>query len=116
MSGLPQGEAATIRHQLIALLQEEGPLSVRELSQALHQAEKDLYAHLAHIEQSLKKEGLRLAMEPAVCHHCGFVFSNRQRPQPPGRCPVCKRSHIQRPRYAVAAGTRLPHPSRTGRP
>lgn len=115
MSKLPLGETATIRQQLIALLQ-EGPISVRELSQALHQAEKDLYGHLAHIEQSLKSEGVRLVLEPAVCRHCGFVFSKRERPQPPGRCPACKHSHIQRPRYAIAAGPPLPHAPRIGRP
>jgi predicted Zn-ribbon and HTH transcriptional regulator len=42
-----------------------------------------------------------LVIEPPVCQSCGFIFTERTRPQPPGRCPQCKKTHIRRPRYAI---------------
>lgn len=94
-------DGATIRRQIIALLTEE-PLGARELSQALHQSEKEIYAHLQHIDRSLKAEGRRLIMDPPVCLSCGFVFEHRQRPQPPSHCPRCRKTHIRRPRYRIS--------------
>jgi predicted Zn-ribbon and HTH transcriptional regulator len=92
--------AHTIRKQLIEMLG-AGPCGVRELSQDLHQSEKEIYDHLQHIERTLKAEGRRLTITPAVCLACGYVFEGRTRPQPPGRCPRCKKTHIRRPRYAI---------------
>ena len=93
-------DGATIRRQIINLLR-EAPLGARELSQAVHQSEKEIYAHLAHIERSLKAEGRHLVIEPPVCLNCGFVFEHRQRPQPPGHCPRCRKTRISRPRYRI---------------
>lgn len=90
--------AATIREQLIALLG-QGPLGVRELSQLVHQSEKEVYDHLLHIRRSLRAEGRRLEIAPAECLACGFVFADRDRLHPPGRCPRCRASRIRRPRY-----------------
>jgi predicted Zn-ribbon and HTH transcriptional regulator len=90
----------SIRRQLIELLG-EGPCGVRELSQELHQSEREIYDHLLHIERTLKAEGRRLVIEPPVCMSCGFVFEKRTRPQPPGHCPRCKKTHIRRPRYGI---------------
>ena len=95
-----QEAAATIRQQLIALLS-AGTCGVRELSQELHQSEKEIYDHLEHIEHSLKPEGKRLVIEPSICLNCGFVFAQRKRPHPPSRCPQCKKTRIRRPRYAI---------------
>lgn len=92
--------AATVRRQIIQLLAAEA-LGVRELSQELHQSEKDIYEHLDHIGRSLKAEGQRLVIEPPVCLACGFVFRDRTRPEPPGHCPRCKKTRIRRPRYRV---------------
>jgi transcriptional regulator len=93
-------EGDTIRRQIISLLG-EGPQGARELSQAVHQSEKEVYDHLAHIERSLKTEGHRLIIEPPVCLNCGFVFEHRRRPQPPGHCPRCRKTRISRPRYRI---------------
>lgn len=92
--------AGSIRRQLIELLG-EGPQGVRELSQELHQSEREIYEHLVHVERTLRAEGRRLVIEPPVCLSCGFVFEKRARPQPPGRCPRCKKTHIRRPRYGI---------------
>jgi len=90
----------TIRKQLIELLS-AGSCGVRELSQELHQSEKEIYDHLGHIERTLKAGGKQLVIEPAICLGCGFVFAHRTRPQPPGHCPQCKKTRIRRPRYAI---------------
>lgn len=90
----------TIREQLLALL-DSGVCGVRELSQELHQSEKEIYDHLKHIEHSLRSTGRRLLIEPATCLACGFVFVNRSRPQPPSRCPKCRKTRIRRPTYTI---------------
>jgi predicted Zn-ribbon and HTH transcriptional regulator len=100
MAPVNEPAASTLRRQLIELLS-AGTCGVRELSQELHQSEKEIYDHLQHIERSLKPGGKQLVIEPSVCLACGFVFADRMRPQPPGRCPQCKKTHIRRPRYAI---------------
>lgn len=90
----------TIRQQIITLLTDE-TMGARELSQTLHQSEKEIYAHLQHIGRSLKAEGRLLKIDPAVCLHCGFVFRQRRKPQPPGHCPNCRKTRIRRPRYHI---------------
>ncbi|NLX19405.1 MAG: transcriptional regulator, partial [Desulfobulbus sp.] len=93
-------DSITIRQQLMALLTDQ-TLGARELSQALHQSEKEIYTHLQHIARSLKTEGRSLKIDPAVCLSCGFVFRHRQRPEPPGHCPNCRKTRIRRPQYYI---------------
>lgn len=100
MVPIKEAGAATIRKQLIELLQ-AGPCGVRELSQELHQSEKEIYDHLEHIERTLRSEGKRLVIEPSRCLACGFVFEHHKRPSPPGHCPQCKKTRIRRPRFAI---------------
>jgi transcriptional regulator len=100
MEPVKEASQPTIRKQIIELLTAE-TLGARELSQELHQSEKEIYAHLKHIEHSLKAEGKRLVIEPSICLGCGFVFEERKRPQPPGHCPRCRKTRIRRPRYAI---------------
>lgn len=102
MDQLNPSEGGTIRRRIIDLLAVE-PMGARELSQALHQAEKEIYDHLEHIGHTLKAEGRRLVIEPPVCLHCGYVFEDRRRPQPPGHCPRCRKTRIRRPRYAIGS-------------
>jgi predicted Zn-ribbon and HTH transcriptional regulator len=100
MEPVKEASPSTIRQQIIERLAAE-TLGARELSQELHQSEKEIYAHLVHIEHSLKAEGKRLVIEPPACLGCGFVFEKRQRPHPPGHCPRCKKTRIRRPRYRI---------------
>ena len=90
----------TVRQQALQLLQNEA-MSVRELSQALGVSEKDLYAHLAHVARSLQPTGRRLVVEPFDCLACGYRFKERRRFTAPGRCPRCRRTHIEAPRFRV---------------
>jgi predicted Zn-ribbon and HTH transcriptional regulator len=100
MEPLSDAGTATIRRQIVELLT-AGSMGARELSQELHQSEKEIYTHLEHIGRSLKTAGKRLVIEPPVCLSCGFLFEDRDRPQPPGRCPQCRKTHIRRPRYWI---------------
>ncbi len=90
------------RQEMIALLR-EGPLSAREVSQALRLPQREVYGHLEHVRLSLASmRGERLVVEPARCLGCGFTFRKRARLSVPSRCPVCRGEHIAEPRFQVA--------------
>lgn len=90
----------TIRQQLVSLLR-SGGFSARELSGAVHIGEKEVYQHLAHIDKSAAHLRLRLQVEPAVCRNCGFVFAKRERLTKPGKCPVCRGTFVEEPRFSL---------------
>ena len=90
----------TIRQQMIALLI-EGEMSARELSQAMSIREKEVYEHLPHIARSLAVQNKKLIIEPAHCLSCGYIFEDRKRFTRPGRCPHCKKSHLDVPTYRI---------------
>ncbi len=89
----------TIRKEIAELL-ERGPLDLREISQILRIREKEALDHLQHIARSVHPR--RLAMDPAACLDCGFVFKKRERFSTPSRCPLCKSESISPPRYRIA--------------
>jgi len=74
------------------------PLS--ELARAEGIRPKDLEQELQHLEKSLRREGLRLLIDPAECRKCGFVFGRRKLHKP-GRCPQCRSTWIDEPRVGV---------------
>ena len=88
----------TIRKEIANLL-ERGPLDLREISQILRIREKEALDHLQHIARSVHPR--KLAMEPAACLQCGFVFKKRERFSTPSRCPLCKSESISPPRYRI---------------
>ena len=90
----------TIRQQMISLLIEK-EMDARVLSQTLGIQEKEVYLHLAHIAMSVISRRKKLVIERFCCLDCGYVFKNRKRFSRPGRCPNCKRSHIEMPRYRI---------------
>jgi predicted Zn-ribbon and HTH transcriptional regulator len=64
-------------------------------------SEKEVYGHLSHIARSVASRDKKIVITPASCLACGFVFENRKRFTRPGRCPQCKKSHIQSPRFRI---------------
>ena len=88
----------TVRQQIIELLT-NGEMDARELSREVGINEKEVLEHLAHIARSLAVKGKKLAIRPAECLLCGYVFEKRQRFTRPGRCPHCKKSHLQSPTF-----------------
>lgn len=91
----------TIRQRMVAVLK-AGEWDVRGLSQELGIAEKEVIAHLPHVQRSLQGSGARLVTREASCRSCGFVFKGRGRFTRPGRCPRCRRTHIASPAFHVA--------------
>lgn len=97
----PPAEASgTLRKRILSAL-EERSLTARELSKQLRASEKEIVAHMAHVVKSLKSPK-RLVIEPAVCHQCGFVFSDRRRFSIPSRCPRCRHEGIQPPAFKIS--------------
>ena len=90
----------TLRQQMMALLR-EGEWDLRGLSQQLGIAEKEVLAHLPHVQHSLAAAGARLVVRPPYCRACGFVFKGRGRFTRPGRCPQCRRTRIAPPVFEV---------------
>ena len=90
----------TIRQQMIVLLTEKA-MSARELSQSLGIREKEVYDHLPHIARSIAVQRQKLIIQPAQCLKCGYVFKDRKRFTRPGRCPRCKKTHLDEPRYRI---------------
>jgi predicted Zn-ribbon and HTH transcriptional regulator len=90
----------TIRREIVAVL-EQGPHSAKDLSIAVRIAEKEVYDHLEHIRKTMNATDHRLAVIPAECKKCGFVFSKRERLKKPGKCPVCRGESIYEPLFSI---------------
>src|SRR5262245_58473259 len=94
--------AETPRHALRQALAGEA-LTAHELSARCSISEKDVAHHLEHLARSLAKGREKLAVEPAACEDCGFVFKKRERLDTPSRCPVCRSERIRPPRFSIEA-------------
>lgn len=99
-AAIPRIAQETIRHAIIDLLRERTH-SAMEISAEVHIPEKEVYAHLEHIRQSIHAAGAVLQVTPAECRKCGFVFTKRDRLTPPSRCPVCRHEAIFEPLFTI---------------
>ena len=97
---LPEERQDTLRHTLLSLL-EEGPQTAHELSGGAGIPEKEVYEHLEHLRKTLAKGSRHLAVQPAECKTCGFLFTKRQRLKKPGKCPACKGESIYEPVFSI---------------
>jgi len=91
----------TPRERLLRTLSAE-PLSARALSQLVSLAEREVFDHLKSLQKTLKTRGQRLVLTPATCLDCHFVFRKRERLTPPGRCPICRSTHLSDPLFSLA--------------
>ena len=91
----------TIRQRMITLLVDK-EMDARELSQSMGIREKEIYEHLPHIALSVARQRKRLIIRPVRCLACGYLFKDRKRFTRPGRCPRCKKSHLEEPKYRIA--------------
>jgi predicted Zn-ribbon and HTH transcriptional regulator len=76
-------------------------MTARELSQTLRIREKTVYEHLSHVARSAEARKQKLTVLPFQCLACGYVFKERRRFTRPGRCPRCKKSHLETPTYRL---------------
>jgi predicted Zn-ribbon and HTH transcriptional regulator len=96
----PPDRSQSARELLIQTLCAE-PLTVRDLSQMAGLSEREVLDHMQHLQKSLKAQNRRLVMRPATCLDCHFVFKKRERLARPGKCPVCRSTHVSRPLFSI---------------
>ncbi|MEZ0319336.1 MAG: transcriptional regulator [Pyrobaculum sp.] len=96
----------TVRERIIKVLVEaKEPLTVYQL-QALVETDlkpSELYDELEHVRKTLKRQGYRLEVVPAVCKSCGYEFRDREKLKKPSRCPRCKSERIEPPKFYVTS-------------
>lgn len=97
---IPMEMHDTVRREITAAL-EQGERSARDLSREVGISEKEVYSHLEHIRKSMSAAGRHLAVTPAECRKCGFVFSKRERLKKPGKCPACRGESIHEPLFSI---------------
>jgi predicted Zn-ribbon and HTH transcriptional regulator len=76
-------------------------MDIYQLAQSLGQSEKEVMSHLPHVALSVAAHGGRFEVQAAKCRDCGYLYKDRRRLQPPGRCPRCRQSRIDGPWYRV---------------
>jgi predicted Zn-ribbon and HTH transcriptional regulator len=96
----PRDTEGTIRQQIVDFLV-LNEMDARDISRQLSIREKAVYDHLSHIRRSMKSQGKKLLMLPPRCLGCGYVFKDRQRLTPPGRCPRCRATHLSDPVFKI---------------
>lgn len=89
----------TDRQRLLELLR-EGFFTLKEISHEMRLSTRDVLLHMGHVRKGVRPPR-QFVLEPATCLKCGYRFKDRSRLNPPGRCPKCKGTHIQDPRYGI---------------
>jgi hypothetical protein len=87
------------RKDLIDLLLDR-PLSVSQLAGLLRQTPRDVENDLTHLLRSLTHTAFGVAVTPARCRKCGFVFSESTLHKP-SKCPECRSTWLSEPRVAT---------------
>ena len=80
------------RKDLIALLSVE-PRSVSSIAREMGLRRADVEDDLRHAIRTARAAGALVAIVPATCRSCGFVFSEEKLSKP-GKCPECKGSRL----------------------
>ena len=91
---------------LQALRQAEAPLGAHDLSREIGIPEKDVAAHLEHLARSLPRGAEQIVVDLPTCLECGFAFTKRERLGRPGRCPMCRSTRIDPPRFSIRGRSR----------
>ncbi len=97
-----QPRTRTLRQAIVEYLNANPQVTAREISSAVGLPEKAVCAHLLHLQKSLRAQNLRLLIIPAKCLDCGFAFRKRERLNRPSKCPVCRSTHLNEPRYSLS--------------
>ena len=79
----------------------EGPATARELSACVGIREREVAEHLEHLARTLAAAGERLALDPATCLACGYVFRGRTRFSRPSACPRCRSTRVEPPAVRI---------------
>lgn len=99
---VPACRETTLPRALAGILAaSDAPLTALELSGLAGYGEKAVLEALAHLRLSLRRTPRPLRLHPARCLACGFAFAKRDRPGKPGKCPACRATHIEPPRFSL---------------
>jgi predicted Zn-ribbon and HTH transcriptional regulator len=93
----------TVRQRIIQLLSGT-ERTFEELRREIGLPVRRLEEELQHVERSVRRNRrapMRLAVDPARCLDCGFVFRDRARFSTPSRCPRCKSERIAPPSLTI---------------
>ena len=88
------------RRDLLAVLA-AGPRTASSVARELGLDRRDIENELRHVLRTARTSGHSIAIEPARCKSCGFVFDG-DRLTKPSRCPSCKGSRIYEPLISIA--------------
>jgi predicted Zn-ribbon and HTH transcriptional regulator len=83
------------RKELIPLLH-NNPLRLSEIARLCDIPLKDVADDVRHLHKTLKKSAYRIAVTPAECRKCGFVFSTEKLLKP-SKCPQCRSTWLEEP-------------------
>ena len=97
---VPPEKAETPRESLLKVLGSE-PVTARELSQTVGLSEREVLQHLEHLQKSLKTKNRRLEIKSPECLDCGYLFRKRTRLTRPGKCPLCRSTHLTEPKFHI---------------
>jgi predicted Zn-ribbon and HTH transcriptional regulator len=76
------------------------PMTVKEISRSVGQKETTTVDDLNHLFKSVKHQGYKAVIEPAVCKNCAFEFDTTKLNKP-SRCPTCRSSWVEEPRIKM---------------
>jgi predicted Zn-ribbon and HTH transcriptional regulator len=92
----------TRRKDLIAALA-GGPRSVSSLAREMGLDRRAAEDDLRHALRTARAAGHDVAVIPARCRTCGFLFPDDKLSKP-GKCPECRGTRIYEPQIRVLAG------------
>lgn len=93
----------TLRRHLRDILTE--PRTASSVARELGLRRGDIEEDLRHAIRSARAAGDRIAIEPARCKTCGFLF-DAERVSKPGKCPECRGTRIFEPLISIEPGER----------
>ena len=82
----------TFRKDLLKMLTAQ-PRSVSSIARELGLKRGDVDDDFRHLIRSARAAGHHVAIEPARCRACGFMFGEEKLSKP-GKCPVCRGTRI----------------------
>lgn len=87
------------RKDLVQMLLHK-PMSINEIARSLEARTQEIEADVKHLIKSLRRSTYRIAVTPAQCRRCGFVFA-QDKLRKPGKCPDCHGTWIEEPMLHV---------------
>jgi predicted Zn-ribbon and HTH transcriptional regulator len=92
---------ATTRQRLADMLGAQS-YSFDELRRELGLSARELEDELRHLEQSLRRAGRRIVVEPPRCHACDRQLPSERRPfHAPSRCHRCRAERVAPPSFSI---------------